>query len=61
MKLIVLALVLAITGCVARYELRGSADDILANELAARSIYGAPGVVAPGVNSPRSVTTINVR
>jgi len=56
------ALVVLLTGCVARYELRGSADDILARELAGRPLYPPPPAPPqPTVNSPRSTTTIQVR
>ena len=53
------ALVVLLSGCVARYELRGSADDILARELAGRPLYPPPPPPQPTVNSPR--TTIQVR
>jgi len=55
------ALAVLLSGCVARYELRGSADDILARELAGRPPYPPPPPPQPTVNSPRSTTTIQVR
>ena len=57
----IVALVVLLSGCVARYELRGSADDILARELAGRPLYPPPppAPAQPTVNSPR--TTIQVR
>jgi hypothetical protein len=57
----IVALAVLLSGCVARYELRGSADDILARELAGRPLYPPPPPAPPQptVNSPR--TTIQVR
>jgi len=56
----IVALAVLLSGCVARYELRGSADDILARELAGRPLYPPPPAPPqPTVNSPR--TTIQVR